>query len=605
VFPFLCAPFPISTHFLISHFLFPVPGFTNTPYSIPSLAWPDQNRRLSLKKGKKTVWPRETRLTPRPAMGATGSMLSPLQAVTILVVVIVFSVLCCAIIVGIGASILYMVVILFQLCDYLLTRVLNGAHQGEHQGVREPRESHRVYPVHTLLRRRRHRIYLPLEQCPLENVAITSKRFSHTGGNLTIEGFAVTVTIPEGAINTGHEVEIQGAASLFGPFTIPKGYHPISAYIWIGADYDFKEKLEIEIEHHAHLASTDDITTLCVLKTCETDGHQTLCEASEMRYQYNTGSSFYTYYANHVCALCLATKSISNSKIVVFHCLPEDYKSSDDFTAEVCFCYDLKPCRKRTEQQYLDRNMKIDTLIRTNIVINDDDEVLLSDPSVGIGNDDWSCTVQNPMPKTIKDIDYRELFNSYEELEDAENDDIFPPHFLIRFSCVRRSALKVKYTFLLKRKHMIKICKISYTYRQSINELCRFSVVIPYSTNPEVKSSALSSILTQKPTMRQIKKVVVPRIKAYWSDVGLFLGFEPYTISGIKEEANNDLNKSIEMLFNKWLNSSKGNSPKTWDILIHCIENVDDLTQAAEEIKEELKSIKVCICIILCILYGG
>ena len=81
------------------------------------------------------------------------------------------------------------------------------------------------------------------EICPLRNSQIISKTFDYNGGELFIKEHAVKVTVPIGAIDKNYEVQIQAAASLFGPFIIPEDYYPISAYVWIGACYKFKKKL--------------------------------------------------------------------------------------------------------------------------------------------------------------------------------------------------------------------------------------------------------------------------------------------------------------------------------------------------------------------------
>ena len=52
------------------------------------------------------------------------------------------------------------------------------------------------------------------------------------------------VIVPSGAIADNQSVEIQSAASLFGPFTMPKGYRPISAFISIEAFYKFNKNIE-------------------------------------------------------------------------------------------------------------------------------------------------------------------------------------------------------------------------------------------------------------------------------------------------------------------------------------------------------------------------
>ena len=181
------------------------------------------------------------------------------------------------------------------------------------------------------------------ELCPLTDSDITSMYFTSTGGVMVIEEYGVTVNVPSGAIEDHHTVEIQAAASLFGPFDIPSDYYPVSAYVWIEANYTFKKTVEIEFEHHADISNS--ASQLCILKACCTK-----CNSDEMHEStgdYVINDSVCTLYTNHFCSYCLAAKSTQiPDRIVAYHYLPEDYKTVDEFRAEVCFCYDLNCCKK-------------------------------------------------------------------------------------------------------------------------------------------------------------------------------------------------------------------------------------------------------------------
>ena len=166
-----------------------------------------------------------------------------------------------------------------------------------------------------------------------------------------IEKYAVKVNVPSGAIDEHHEVEIQAAASLLGPFGIPNGCHPVSPYVWIGANYSFKKLIKLEFEHHAVISNSEYISQLCILKTyCTNDC--TKCDTHHpMMYdstkKYVISDSVCTLYTNHFCSQCLACKDEQiPDRFAVYHYIPENYKSVDDFTSEVCFCYDLNRCKK-------------------------------------------------------------------------------------------------------------------------------------------------------------------------------------------------------------------------------------------------------------------
>ena len=198
------------------------------------------------------------------------------------------------------------------------------------------------------------------EPCPLSDTEIVSVHFNSSGGVMVIEEYSVKVNVPSGAIEDHHKVEIQAAASLFGPFNIPTNYRPVSAYVWIGANYTFKKLIEIEFEHHADVSNSGDISQLCILNAhCTNDCTNSTCishrhEMHEITQGYVIRDSVCTMYTNHFCSQCLAARSIQiPDRIVAYQYLPKNYKSLYDFKAEVCFCYDLNCCKKVISDSYI------------------------------------------------------------------------------------------------------------------------------------------------------------------------------------------------------------------------------------------------------------
>ena len=177
--------------------------------------------------------------------------------------------------------------------------------------------------------------------------------FGIEGGKLLIDEHSVTITVPEGAVADGNEVQIEAAASLIGPYIIPKGFHPVSAYVWIGASYTFKKIVQVEIEHHAVLSQPEDIlqmymlTASCKDRFVGKDG-QGMYEMHEAIYQpqCTIKGSICIYSTDHFCSNCLAKKNEAiPDRVVVYHVLPESYRLANDFTSEIWFCYDLKLCK--------------------------------------------------------------------------------------------------------------------------------------------------------------------------------------------------------------------------------------------------------------------
>ena len=192
------------------------------------------------------------------------------------------------------------------------------------------------------------------EPCPLFNSNIVAKCFDNEGGKLLIDEHSVIITIPKGAIAVGDQVQIQAAASLIGPYIIPEAFHPVSAFVWIGASYTFEKKVQVQIEHHAVLSHPEDIVQMSLLSACCKDkvignDGQDMYEMHEATYQPQCKIKEFIciYSTDHFCSNCLTTKDekIPN-RIVVYHTLPKLYESADVFVSEICFCYSLELCKK-------------------------------------------------------------------------------------------------------------------------------------------------------------------------------------------------------------------------------------------------------------------
>ena len=179
-----------------------------------------------------------------------------------------------------------------------------------------------------------------------------SQEFDCNGGELFIKEHAVKITIPVGAIAKGDVVQLEAAASPVGLYNIPEGYHPISVYVLLEASYLFKKKLKVEIEHDIVVSKDTDISKLCVLTT----GKEVLYHGQKWlkmykdncEHQYKVNESTCSLFTDHFCSKCLAyidTIKIPK-RVMIYHYLPEDYKSETEVICEICICFDLTFCKK-------------------------------------------------------------------------------------------------------------------------------------------------------------------------------------------------------------------------------------------------------------------
>ena len=94
----------------------------------------------------------------------------------------------------------------------------------------------------------------------------------------------------------------------------------------------------------------------------------------------------------------------------------------------------------------------------------------------------------------------------------------------------------------------------------------------------------------KKPDMCDLITIVIPKIQAEWEEVAYFLRYDVATVKAIKEDCH-DSNKCCRKLFEDWLSSSRGVTPKTWSKLLERIKAIDSLKAASEDIEKELKSL--------------
>ena len=332
------------------------------------------------------------------------------------------------------------------------------------------------------------------------------------------------------------------------------------------------------------MRSIEDISKLCVLRICEHEHNhkQNVHEVTE-GYNYEINSSFCTYYSDHFCSVCLATKSKDTiDRIMVYHYLSEDYKNmlSDEFQSEVCFCFDLITCKTNTVKRFMERKMQNKGSVLIYNALMEDELHLSIISKMG----DWKITILR-QKILVKEVDFR-VFCSEKDLICHETADVFPPRFLVQFNCHKPSILDADYALNLKKsERIIEVRRFNVFKRESRCE------TLPDATTSSnaLLMSHYDRLLEQAPTMRDIIKIVIPKIKAEWRSVGYCLGFEYYIINGIERD-NADIRARCEKLIETWLNTSHGCDPKVWKTLINRIKEVEDLIAVTEKIEIDLAS---------------
>ena len=91
--------------------------------------------------------------------------------------------------------------------------------------------------------------------------------------------------------------------------------------------------------------------------------------------------------------------------------------------------------------------------------------------------------------------------------------------------------------------------------------------------------------------MWDLIKIVIPKVKASWVELAYSMGYSVSAVSGFDADGRN-LHEQCRKLFEYWLTTGQGCTPKTWQVLLSHLKQVDELIAAAEEIEKELINCK-------------
>ena len=90
--------------------------------------------------------------------------------------------------------------------------------------------------------------------------------------------------------------------------------------------------------------------------------------------------------------------------------------------------------------------------------------------------------------------------------------------------------------------------------------------------------------------MWHLIQIVIPKIQSEWEDVAYSMQYDINIVKTIKEDGQNS-EKCCKKLFEHWLTTSHGVTPKTWFVLLRRIKEVNSLKATVETIEEELNSV--------------
>lgn len=92
-----------------------------------------------------------------------------------------------------------------------------------------------------------------------------------------------------------------------------------------------------------------------------------------------------------------------------------------------------------------------------------------------------------------------------------------------------------------------------------------------------------------EPKILDLINIVIPKVKPYWEILAYSMGYGIYDVKGWERDGK-DSHKQCYKLFEDWLTTGRGCTPKTWEKLLERVRAVDELAAAAKVIENELSA---------------
>ena len=102
--------------------------------------------------------------------------------------------------------------------------------------------------------------------------------------------------------------------------------------------------------------------------------------------------------------------------------------------------------------------------------------------------------------------------------------------------------------------------------------------------------------------MHDLNRIVVPKVSALWKDVAYALHYKVSTVKSINSNHSGNLTQCCKELFEDWLVTSNGATPKIWGTLLDKLKEIEELDGVTKEIIEELiqKDSPACMLLYTC-----
>ena len=176
---------------------------------------------------------------------------------------------------------------------------------------------------------------------------IESVLLDTNGGVFYSRKHGVTVTFPEGAIESGIKAELKFGATLLAPVKFSKNALPVSAVFWLCMNVTLQKPVQIQIPHYINIKSKTQADNLQFAKVFHFISDESMMEVVRGG-KFAVGKSFGSIEVDHFCYVCVVNKYYLNNDDYKYQAILFQKRQIHDcvWKLDICIMAALPTCEQ-------------------------------------------------------------------------------------------------------------------------------------------------------------------------------------------------------------------------------------------------------------------
>ena len=176
---------------------------------------------------------------------------------------------------------------------------------------------------------------------------IDSFTLDEKGGVFYSQKHDVTVTFPEGVIQSGMKAELKFGGTLFAPVKFPKQLLPVSAVFWLCMKATLLKPVRIQIPHYADIRSQTQANNLQFAKAVHSISDKSMMEVMHGG-KFAVGKSLGTIEVEHFCYFCIVNNYNRDKKDYKYQAILFQKRQLHNciWKLDICIMANLPTCQE-------------------------------------------------------------------------------------------------------------------------------------------------------------------------------------------------------------------------------------------------------------------